>query len=945
MAYFQRKAQLWREVKDLAEEAGERVGLTYQYARIPEIQGRIDELLARRQREVYEPTRNGILVRRDQRADTIEFSIEGKEFNTGEITESTAIALRDALEELLEDDEYFVRVFDSRDEQRYIDANNVPRFARTNNLRKYYTLANVIKKMLLENYYGQTLFMQLIPAQQTNPELDQLFDGKINCAIAPVIYHLNNQKAHSSGKIKKLLKLNEELKNGANSAALQKIADISDIKLCITDKLNKIWHEFCPKRQRSVLLMQVKGKHLITKYEKTLEYIENVGDIYTAEYTKVEFDLLKDKKCEFVDDLTDILLNNPAANVIGGKLGIYGVILDDIVYKLKFDEYEQYPDAFSAGGVGRLKFLEQNERFKRHRPNKFELDLVKTGIKAYYVRTEESRETNYKYDHNKSFKAWRQSGLFRGFPVLQYGFKVGKYLNECTELLELNGLMYVYAVNGDSLSIDVNGYYPTEILREYYNRGINPYVSNIIYGYDTFDFDETVMTNEQFRTFIGKTYQNRKVSIWRTNNKCEYLRAKYTLKDDIQHINYKNGIYEIHYKTNEEMWGLPVIYAYVLRHQKFIMFEHLNKLDQTPVHVCVDGIELKQPSNIFEIGTGVGQWKRESINMKMGQCVFKAENDEPSRLKLPKYDELMDNVKSIILNNDNIHISGSAGCGKTFLIKKLIECMDAQLCAPTHQAVHVLGESAKTYHSEFNAKRRKEFANIYIIDECSLVDAVSLRNMMSMAPYSRFIIVGDFRQLPVVEGIPINVSEIYTRFRILNLTENYRQKEDSEFFKICNQLRDINTLTDEQKNNIIDILNTRVVELPSYDSHDDIYLCGTNDEVDAVNSKFSLVNGAKIRCNKTEKNYYNGQIGTYQDGNVILNNDKIVKYEKSKMSLYYASTVHKAQGSTYRGNVIINPAKLRAENHLYVAITRATKLNNVYFTQPLTTLDPVYACV
>ena len=56
---------------------------------------------------------------------------------------------------------------------------------------------------------------------------------------------------------------------------------------------------------------------------------------------------------------------------------------------------------------------------------------------------------------------------------------------------------------------------------------------------------------------------------------------------------------------------------------------------------------------------------------------------------------------------------------------------------------------------------------------------------------------------------------------------------------------------------------------------------------------------------------------------------------KENFTLAFALTVHKAQGMTKSGAVIINPSKLFAKNHLYVALTRATSSDNVYFTCPI----------
>ena len=47
-------------------------------------------------------------------------------------------------------------------------------------------------------------------------------------------------------------------------------------------------------------------------------------------------------------------------------------------------------------------------------------------------------------------------------------------------------------------------------------------------------------------------------------------------------------------------------------------------------------------------------------------------------------------------------------------------------------------------------------------------------------------------------------------------------------------------------------------------------------------------------------------------------------------------TIHKAQGKTFKRNVIINPTRLFSRNHLYVALTRATSFTSIYLTSPIT---------
>jgi ATP-dependent exoDNAse (exonuclease V) alpha subunit len=150
-------------------------------------------------------------------------------------------------------------------------------------------------------------------------------------------------------------------------------------------------------------------------------------------------------------------------------------------------------------------------------------------------------------------------------------------------------------------------------------------------------------------------------------------------------------------------------------------------------------------------------------------------------------------------------------------------------------------------------------------------------------------------------------------------------------------------------------LNKRVKNmdnLPENSSLDDIHICGTNKQVNLVNQDYDMSVGSKIICNAkcydTNKVMIaNGQLGIvevnepgnfsvkWEDG--ILSKFKTIgaSTKKPRFSPAYGLTIHKCQGRTIKRNLIINPTKLFARNHLYVAISRATSLDNVYFTDKI----------
>ena len=301
--------------------------------------------------------------------------------------------------------------------------------------------------------------------------------------------------------------------------------------------------------------------------------------------------------------------------------------------------------------------------------------------------------------------------------------------------------------------------------------------------------------------------------------------------------------------------------------------------------------------------------------------------------------------------------------------------------APTHDVAINLKERAKgmginiessTYHKVFgfgaydNYPRNK--FDGFVLDECSMVSAESLGKMISLTQDNQnFIMAGDFGQLTPVDGTSIYDSfnnkkaPVYEKFDIIELTENWRQKEDPEFFNLCQSLRaDNGPLSPDEAKVIIDKLNTRVspnIGGVKNDTLDDIHICGINAQVDEVNSKYSFIVGAKIMCNETIKTKEgivpNGKVGILKEINdkylkIDFGFQELCKFEntlnkcrssksknKKRFSLAHGLTIHKAQGKTIKRNVIINPTRLFSKNHLYVALTRATNFESIHLTSEL----------
>jgi ATP-dependent exoDNAse (exonuclease V) alpha subunit len=301
-------------------------------------------------------------------------------------------------------------------------------------------------------------------------------------------------------------------------------------------------------------------------------------------------------------------------------------------------------------------------------------------------------------------------------------------------------------------------------------------------------------------------------------------------------------------------------------------------------------------------------------------------------VSVPKFEK--SDLINLINSKQYIHIGGSAGTGKTHILKMLSKIyQSAGICATTHQAAKII--NGKTFYSELNIKndRPTYIKPIYFIDECSMLSAENLLQIINKAPLSKIVIFGDFSQLPVVDGTPINHSDIYKKFFKYELTKNWRQSEDQEFYELCQKLR--GEISNKKALEIIKKLNTRVLEIPEYDTSDDIYICGVNSQCDIINNQFEFSNGCKVIARKNKSNYVNGSKGVLYNDKIKWDDGSITAFQKGDIQKNYACTVHVAQGGTYKRNVIINPTRLFEKNHLYVALTRATKFNSIYLTNPI----------
>ena len=359
-------------------------------------------------------------------------------------------------------------------------------------------------------------------------------------------------------------------------------------------------------------------------------------------------------------------------------------------------------------------------------------------------------------------------------------------------------------------------------------------------------------------------------------------------------------------------------------------------------------------------------------------------------------------------------LTGGPGTGKTTVIKALIRIFDHMgyryaLAAPTGRAAKRISEStsheAKTIHRllemEYNDDSESRFArcesnlleeSVIIVDEASMIDTLLMSALLrAVKPGARLIIIGDACQLPSVSAGNV-LEDLITsdRFRVVRLTEIFRQAEESGIVKNAHainrgELPDLSVRHKDfffiEKENERDIpaylcslYRDRLPRTYGADTVNRIQVICPSKKGEAGTEHLNLIlqsylnppspmknerkNRDRIfregdRVMQIRNNYmmewetdlgdtgmgvYNGDIGTVLE---IDNAEEYVAVDfDGKRAIYdfseleelehaYAITVHKSQGSEYP--VVILPAfhyspRLLTRNLLYTAVTRAQEM-------------------
>ena len=313
------------------------------------------------------------------------------------------------------------------------------------------------------------------------------------------------------------------------------------------------------------------------------------------------------------------------------------------------------------------------------------------------------------------------------------------------------------------------------------------------------------------------------------------------------------------------------------------------------------------------------------------------------------------------------------------------------LAAPTGRAAKRMSEAtgmeAKTIHRllEFNPadgyKRNDENpleGDALIVDECSMIDIILMNNLMKAIPLGmRLVFVGDIDQLPSVGAGNVLRDIIDSqKIPVIRLTRIFRQAQSSRIVMSAHAINrgtfpDLSNGKDTDfffiKNDDAEQVATSIVELVK-NRLPKAYSMPTNKiqvltpmqrgVVGASNLNIVLqeaINPSKIGLNRGgysfrqgdrvmqirnnyDKNVFNGDLGYIQavdmeERTLMVDFDgTLVEYEVSELdelTLAYATTIHKSQGSEYPivvMPVLMNHYVMLQRNLIYTGITRAKKI-------------------
>ena len=337
-------------------------------------------------------------------------------------------------------------------------------------------------------------------------------------------------------------------------------------------------------------------------------------------------------------------------------------------------------------------------------------------------------------------------------------------------------------------------------------------------------------------------------------------------------------------------------------------------------------------------------------------------------------------------------LTGGPGSGKTTVLRAVIDVLEKEgkhvtLCAPTGRAAkrmsYLTGRDASTIHRLLGYRQGEGYhkkqieTDVLISDEGSMMEQVLFNHLLdAVGPGTQVIMVGDVDQLPAIGAGDVMRDMIEApTIPVARLEENFRQEEGSRIAESAKAINageipdshpesDFLIIPESTTRRIHDrILSLVAEELPrDKDVPSSEILVVTPQQIGPLGAKqlnmdlqarlnpegaslkrgettFRLGDPVMQTSNSKERGIYNGETGRiievntddqtltveYSDGD----RSTYLRSELSELTLGYATTVHKLQGSEVKN--IVFPVTMAHRpmlyrNLLYTGVSRASRL-------------------
>ena len=276
--------------------------------------------------------------------------------------------------------------------------------------------------------------------------------------------------------------------------------------------------------------------------------------------------------------------------------------------------------------------------------------------------------------------------------------------------------------------------------------------------------------------------------------------------------------------------------------------------------------------------------------------VKKIRQTSEKKKKQEESDSEFTKVLTLLLNGENVFLTGYAGTGKSYILNKLKEKLKKKLTITSTTGIAAVNVKGQTLHSWAGVglcknpvyktiekiKTRPSVmkqilgCKILAIDEISMlnietfeyVDEVFRAIRDSNEPFGgiQVLFIGDFYQLPPVENESMEErkycfeSHIWKDLKLQNviLKKNYRQSEE-KFIKALSDMR-TNRLTEDD----IKLLETRETNLDTFET-DMLHIFSTNDEANRYNlAKFNMID-EPVKIFTAKDGVYRGAKPVYEN--------------------------------------------------------------------------------